>query len=47
MLEAACGIYNSNYREGLSEGLSKEETTKKADKAADDYLYKVLEENGL
>ncbi len=47
MLEAACGIYNSNYREGLSEGLSKEEATKKADKAADDYLYKVLEENGL
>ena len=47
MLRKAWNIYNQQYKEGLAEGLSKAEAMIRADKAADDYMYKVLEENGL
>ena len=47
MLKEACNIYNKRYAEELAGGLSKAEAMIKADKAADNYMYKVLEENGL
>lgn len=47
MLKEACNIYNKRYAEELAGGLSKAEAMIKADKAEDDYMYKVLEENGL
>ena len=40
-------IYTKQYRKDLADGFSRSEAKIKADEAADDYIYKILEENGL
>ena len=47
IINEANKIYTKQYRKDLADGFSRSEAKIKADEAADDYIYRILEENGL